>query len=147
MVALNRHTGKVIWNKQIADYQAGYSATAAPMVVKGKVIYGNSGGEFGIVGAVEARDVNTGELVWRRPTIEGHMGTLNGKDNGLTGKTNANWTGDLWQTGGGATWLGGTYDPETDLLFFGTGNPAPRSEERRAGKQCVSTCRSRRAPY
>src|SRR3546814_9792645 len=89
MVALNRHTGKVIWNKQIADYQAGYSATAAPMVVKGKVIYGNSGGEFGIVGAVEARDVNTGELVWRRPTIEGHMGTLNGKDNGLTGKTNA----------------------------------------------------------
>src|SRR3546814_16606263 len=76
MVALNRHTGKVIWNKQIADYQAGYSATTAPMVVKGKVIYGNSGGEFGIVGAVEARDVNTGELVWRRPTIEGHMGTL-----------------------------------------------------------------------
>src|SRR3546814_7800562 len=72
MVALNRHTGKVIWNKQIADYQAGYSATAAPMVVKGKVIYGNSGGEFGFVGAVEARDVNTGELVWRRPTIEGH---------------------------------------------------------------------------
>src|SRR3546814_19764767 len=88
MVALNRHTGKVIWNKQIADYQAGYSATAAPMVVKGKVIYGNSGGEFGIVGAVEARDVNTGELVWTRPTIEGHMGTPKGKDNGLTAKNN-----------------------------------------------------------
>lgn len=133
MVALNRHTGKVIWNKQIADYQAGYSATAAPMVVKGKVIYGNSGGEFGIVGAVEARDVNTGELVWRRPTIEGHMGSLNGKDNGITGKTNASWTGDLWKTGGGATWLGGTYDPETNLLFFGTGNPAPWNSHLRPG--------------
>ena len=133
MVALNRHTGKVIWNKQIADYQAGYSATAAPMVVKGKVIYGNSGGEFGITGAVEARDVNTGELVWRRPTIEGNMGTLNGKDNGITGKTNASWTGDLWKTGGGATWLGGTYDPETNLLFFGTGNPAPWNSHLRPG--------------
>ena len=133
MVALNRHTGKVIWNKQTADYQAGYSATAAPMVVKGKVIYGNSGGEFGITGAVEARDVNTGELIWRRPTVEGNMGTLNGKDNGITGKTNASWTGDLWKTGGGATWLGGTYDPETNLLFFGTGNPAPWNSHLRKG--------------
>jgi alcohol dehydrogenase (cytochrome c) len=133
MVALNRHTGKVIWNKQIADYQAGYSATAAPMIVKGKVIYGNSGGEFGVTGAVEARDVNTGELVWRRPTIEGNMGTLNGKDNGITGKTNASWPGDLWKTGGGATWLGGTYDPETNLLFFGTGNPAPWNSHLRPG--------------
>ncbi|MCP1469737.1 alcohol dehydrogenase (cytochrome c) [Sphingobium sp. OAS761] len=133
MVALNRHTGKVVWNKQIADYQAGYSATAAPMVVKGKVIYGNSGGEFGITGAVEARDVNTGELIWRRPTIEGNMGTLNGKDNGITGKTNASWPGDLWKTGGGATWLGGTYDPETNLLFFGTGNPAPWNSHLRPG--------------
>lgn len=133
MVALNRHTGKVVWNKQIADYQAGYSATAAPMIVKGKVIYGNSGGEFGVTGAVEARDVNTGELVWRRPTIEGNMGTLNGKDNGITGKTNASWAGDLWKTGGGATWLGGTYDPETNLLFFGTGNPAPWNSHLRPG--------------
>ncbi|KXU29669.1 dehydrogenase [Sphingobium sp. 22B] len=133
MVALNRHTGKVIWNKQTADYQAGYSATAAPMIVKGKVIYGNSGGEFGITGAVEARDVNTGELIWRRPTIEGNMGTLNGKDNGITGKTNASWQGDLWKTGGGATWLGGTYDPETNLLFFGTGNPAPWNSHLRPG--------------
>src|SRR3546814_13458703 len=74
MVALNRHTGKVIWNKQIADYQAGYSATAAPMVVKGKVIYGNSGGESGIVGAVEARDVTPGRLVRRPPTNAGQLG-------------------------------------------------------------------------
>ena len=133
LVALNRHTGKVVWNKQIADYQAGYSATAAPLIVKGMVITGNSGGEFGIVGAVEARDVNTGELIWRRPTIEGNMGTLRGKDNGITGKTNASWPGDLWKTGGGATWLGGTYDPETNLIYFGTGNPAPWNSHLRKG--------------
>ena len=133
MVALNRETGKVVWNKKLADYAAGYSATAAPIIVKGKVIYGNSGGEFGITGAVEARDVETGELVWSRPTIEGNMGTLNGKDNGITGKTNATWPGDLYKTGGGATWLGGTYDPETNLLYFGTGNPAPWNSHLRPG--------------
>lgn len=133
LVALNRNTGKVVWNKQIADYQAGYSATAAPLIVKGMVITGNSGGEFGVVGAVEARDVNTGELIWHRPVVEGNMGTLRGKDNGITGKLNASWEGDLWKTGGGATWLGGTYDPETNLLFFGTGNPAPWNSNLRKG--------------
>jgi alcohol dehydrogenase (cytochrome c) len=97
------------------------------------VITGNSGGEFGIVGAVEARDVNTGELIWHRPVVEGHMGTLRGKDNGITGKLNATWEGDQWKTGGGATWLGGTYDPETNLLFFGTGNPAPWNSHLRKG--------------
>lgn len=133
LVALNRHTGKVVWNKQIADYKAGYSATAAPLIVKGMVITGNSGGEFGIVGAVEARDVDTGELIWHRPVIEGNMGTLRGKDNGITGKLNATWQGDLYKTGGGATWLGGTYDPETNLLYFGTGNPAPWNSHLRPG--------------
>ncbi|MEZ5681795.1 MAG: methanol/ethanol family PQQ-dependent dehydrogenase [Erythrobacter sp.] len=133
LVALNRETGKVIWNKEIADYKAGYSATAAPLIVKNMVITGNSGGEFGAVGAVEARNVDTGELIWRRPVIEGHMGTLKGQDNGITGKTNASWQGDLWKTGGGATWLGGTYDPGTNLVFFGTGNPAPWNSHLRPG--------------
>ena len=138
LVALNRLTGKVIWNKQIADYKEGYSATAAPLIVNGMVITGNSGGEFGVVGAVDARDVNTGELIWHRPVIEGHMGTLNGKDNGITGKLNASWQGDQWKTGGGATWLGGTYDPETNLLFFGTGNPAPWNSHLRPGDNLYS---------
>ena len=133
LVALNRHTGKVIWNKTTADYQAGYSATAAPLIVKDMVITGNSGGEFGIVGRVQARNVETGELIWDRPTIEGNMGTLNGKDNGLTGKLNATWQGDQYKTGGGATWLGGTYDPETNLLYFGTGNPGPWNSHMRPG--------------
>ena len=133
LIALNRHTGKVIWNKTIADYQAGYSATAAPMIVKDMVIYGNSGGEFGIVGRAEACDVNTGELIWSRPTVEGNMGTLHGQDNGITGKLNATWPGDMWKTGGGATWLGGTYDPGTNLIYMGTGNPGPWNSNMRPG--------------
>ena len=133
LVALNRKTGKVIWNKMTADYKAGYSATAAPIIVNNLVITGNSGGEFGAVGEVQARNVDTGEVVWTRPVIEGHMGTLNGADNGITGKTNATWEGDLWKTGGGATWLGGTYDPDTNLVFFGTGNPAPWNSHLRPG--------------
>ncbi|KAA0680399.1 methanol/ethanol family PQQ-dependent dehydrogenase [Roseomonas genomospecies 6] len=133
LVALNKDTGKVVWSKKIEDYKAGYSATSAPLIVDGKIITGNSGGEFGIIGMVEARDAETGELVWQRPTIEGNMGTLNGKESTMTGVMNASWQGDLYKTGGGATWLGGTYDPETKTLFFGTGNPAPWNSHLRPG--------------
>lgn len=133
LVALNRRTGKVVWNKTLGDYASGYSFTAAPLIVKGKIIYGNSGGEFGIVGKVEARDVNTGELVWSRPTVEGNVGQLNGKPSSMTGKLNASWPGDTYKNGGGATWLGGTYDPDTNLLYFGTGNPGPWNSNLRPG--------------
>ncbi|UTH43615.1 PQQ-dependent methanol/ethanol family dehydrogenase [Loktanella salsilacus] len=125
MVALNRKTGDVVWNQKIADYKAGYSYTAAPIIVNGLVITGNSGGEFGIVGEVQARNAETGEIVWTRPMIEGHMGTLNGEESTMTGELNATWPGDMWKTGGGATWLGGSYDIETDTLVFGAGNPSP----------------------
>ncbi len=125
IVALNAKTGDVVWNKKIAEYKEGYSYTAAPLIVNGLVITGNSGGEFGIVGEVQARDAETGDLVWTRPVIEGHMGTLNGEESTMTGTLNATWPGDMWKTGGGATWLGGSYDAETDTLVFGTGNPAP----------------------
>ena len=125
IVALDAKTGKVAWRKKIADYKAGYSYTSAPLIVNGLVITGNSGGEFGIVGEVQARDAETGDLVWSRPVIEGHMGTLNGKESTMTGTLNATWPGDLWKTGGGATWLGGSYDADTDTIVFGAGNPAP----------------------
>ncbi|MCE8536977.1 PQQ-dependent methanol/ethanol family dehydrogenase [Ruegeria pomeroyi] len=125
IVALDLKTGDVVWNKKIADYKAGYSYTAAPLIVKGLVITGNSGGEFGIVGEVQARDAETGEMVWTRPVIEGHMGTFKGEESTMTGTLNATWPGDMWKTGGGATWLGGSYDAETDTLVFGAGNPAP----------------------
>ncbi len=139
IVALNQETGKVVWKEKIDNFKDGYSNTAAPIIVKGKVITGVSGGEFGIIGRVEARDAKTGKVVWIRPTVEGHMGTLNGKDNGITGKTNATWPGDLWKTGGAATWNGGTYDPEVDLIFFGTGNPAPWNAHMRPGDNLYST--------
>lgn len=125
IIALDRKTGKVKWNKKIANYKEGYSYTAAPLIVDGMVITGNSGGEFGIVGEVQARDAETGELIWTRPTIEGNMGTYKGKPSTMTGKLNASWPGDMWKTGGGATWLGGSYDKSTDTIIFGAGNPAP----------------------
>ncbi len=138
LVALDAKTGKVVWSKKIDDFQAGFSYTAAPLIVPSKahgplIINGVSGGEFGVVGRVEARKVDDGEVVWSRPTIEGHMGTLNGKDSTMTGKKNETWPGDLWQTGGGATWLGGTYDPDTKLIFMGAGNPAPWNSHMRPG--------------
>ncbi|NIY73473.1 PQQ-dependent dehydrogenase, methanol/ethanol family [Marivivens donghaensis] len=134
IVALDLKTGDVVWNKKIADYKEGYSYTAAPLIVDGLVITGNSGGEFGIVGEVQARDAETGETVWTRPVIEGHMGTLNGEESTMTGTLNASWPGDMWKTGGGATWLGGSYDADTDTLVFGAGNPAPwNSHLRNAG--------------
>lgn len=139
LVALDQDTGKVVWKEKIGDYKAGYSSTAAPLIVKGKVILGVSGGEFGIVGRVDARDAKTGKLVWSRPTVEGHMGTLNGEDNGITGETNKTWTGDLWKTGGAATWAGGTYDPDTDTIMWGTGNPAPWNAHMRPGDNLYST--------
>lgn len=139
LVALNKDTGKVVWRKKMEDFQAGYSNTAAPLIVKGKVIVGNSGGEFGIVGAVKAYDAESGEEIWYRPTIEGNMGRLNGKESTMTGKLNASWPGDMWKNGGGGTWLGGTYDPELDLLFFGTGNPAPWNSWLRPGDNLYSS--------
>jgi len=141
LVALDRKTGKVKWKKKLGNYKAGYSITAAPMIVDGKVISGVSGGEFGIIGKVEARDAKTGDLVWSRPTIEGHMGQLNGKESTMTGKKNATWPGDMWKYGGGATWLGGTYDPDTKTIFYGTGNPAPWNSHLRPGDNLYTTSR------
>ena len=143
LVALDQATGKVVWRSKIDDYKAGYSFTAAPLIVKDMVVTGLSGGEFGVIGRVEARDAKTGELRWSRPTVEGHMGYLweNGeqKENGISGTTNASWPGDLWKTGGAAPWLGGTYDVETGLIFYGTGNPAPWNAHLRPGDNLYST--------
>ena len=143
LVALDQNTGKVVWKEKIDDYQAGYSNTAAPIIAKGLILTGVSGGEFGIVGRVEARDAKTGKMVWSRPTVEGHMGYKfdaagNKMENGVSGTTNATWQGDLWKTGGAATWLGGSYDAKTGLAYFGTGNPAPWNSHLRPGDNLYS---------
>jgi len=138
LIALNQATGKVVWKEAMADYKAGYSYTAAPVIVKNLVVTGIAGGEFGVVGHVDARDAATGKLVWTRPTVEGHMGYLNGKEHGITGVLNATWSGDLWQTGGAAPWLSATYDPELNLIYFGTGQPAPWNSYTRLGDNLYS---------
>ncbi len=146
LVALNKDTGKVVWKKTVADYKAGYSITAAPLIVKGKLITGVSGGEFGVVGKIEAYNPKNGELLWTRPTVEGHMGYVykDGKkvEAGISGgEAGKSWPGDLWKTGGAATWLGGYYDPDTDSLLFGTGNPSPWNSHLRPGDNLFSSSR------
>ncbi len=143
IVALNQDTGAVVWKEKIDDYAAGYSASAAPLIAGGLLLTGVSGGEFGVIGRVEARDPKTGKMVWTRPTVEGHMGYKyeGGKaiENGISGTTNATWPGDLWKAGGATTWLGGSYDPTTGLAYFGTGNPAPWNSHLRPGDNLFST--------
>lgn len=143
IVALDQATGDVVWKEKIDDYAAGYSATAAPIIANGLLLTGVSGGEFGVVGRVEARDPKTGKMVWTRPTVEGHMGYTWDKagvkhENGISGTQGKSWPGDLWKTGGAATWLGGTYDPKTGLAYFGTGNPAPWNSHLRQGDNLFS---------
>ncbi len=138
LVALDQDTGKVVWREKIDDYAAGYSQTAAPLIAEGLLLTGVSGGEFGVVGRVEARDPKTGKMVWSRPVVEGHMGYKDGKENGITGTTNATWPGETWKTGGAATWLGGTYDAKTGLAYFGTGNPGPWNSHVRKGDNLYS---------
>jgi alcohol dehydrogenase (cytochrome c) len=139
LVALDQTTGKVVWRDKIDDYAAGYSYSAAPLIADGLLLTGVSGGEFGVVGRVEARDPKTGKMVWSRPVVEGHMGYKDGKENGISGTTNATWPGDTWKSGGAATWLGGTYDAKTGLAYFGTGNPGPWNSHLRKGDNLYST--------
>ena len=143
IVALDQNTGKVVWKETVEDYKAGYSMSAAPLIVNGLVITGISGGEFGIVGRVEARDAKTGKMVWSRPTVEGYMGYTydeagNKIENGISGTTNATWPGEMWKSGGAATWLGGTYDAKTGLIYFGAGNPGPWNSHTRQGDNLFS---------
>jgi len=143
LVALNKDTGRVVWRERIDDYKAGYSMTAAPQIVKGKLITGVSGGEFGGMGRVEARDPPPGKMIWMRPVVEGHMGYTYDKDgkaieNGVSGTVNATWPGDLWKTGGAATWQAAYYDPDVNLIFMGTGNPAPWNSWLRPGDNLYS---------
>lgn len=143
IVALNKDTGKVVWKEKIDEFTHGYSNSAAPLIVNGKVITGVSGSEFGVRGRVEARDARTGRMLWSRPTVEGNMGYRyddkgNRIDNGISGTTNATWPGDLWKYGGAAPWNNVTYDPETNLIFVGTGNPGPWNSHMRPGDNLFS---------
>ena len=126
LVALDAKTGKELWKVKQGDYKQGMTLTAAPLVIKDKVISGISGGEFGVRGFLTANDINTGERVWR-------MYSTGPEDEvGFPGSLET-WKGDEWKRGGGTTWGWYTYDPELDLLYYGTGNPGSWNPDQRPG--------------
>ncbi len=114
LVALNANDGTVVWQTFMASPSDGYTISAAPLVVGHSVIVGVSGGDFGIRGFLAAYDVATGKQQWKFYTIPGP---------GEFG--HETWKNDAWRTGGGGTWATGSYDPATDLLYWGVGNPGP----------------------
>jgi alcohol dehydrogenase (cytochrome c) len=130
VVAVDARSGHEVWKTEIYDYTAagGYAAPGAPLVVKDKLIVGMAGGERGVSGFLDAYDTKTGQRIWRFNTIpqpgEPNFGT---------------WAGDSWKTGGVTTWNNGSYDPETNTLFWGTSNPWPDyNDDFRAGDNLYS---------
>lgn len=122
LIALDAPTGKVVWEQKLEDYHTGYYSTMAPLIVRGKVLAGVSGGEFGVRGFVAAFDAETGSPAWKTYTIPGPG------DKGAD-----TWPGDTWKRGGGATWMTGTYDPDTNLVFWGVGNASQWFGDQRPG--------------
>jgi alcohol dehydrogenase (cytochrome c) len=115
LVSLDIATGTVLFDVALEDYQKGYSATVAPLAVKDKIIVGIAGAEYGIRGFIDAYDAQSGKRVWRFYTV-----AKPGEPGGNT------WPqGDAYLRGGGSIWVTGTYDPQQNLVFYGTGNPGP----------------------
>ena len=113
LIAVDAKSGRPLWRKVIAPATAGYSMTLAPLVVKDKVIVGTAGGEFGIRGFLAAYEVATGEQAWKFNTVP------------LPGEAGHDTWGEGWKNGGASIWVTGSYDPETNLTFWGVGNPGP----------------------
>ncbi len=131
LAALDRKTGKVIWQAQTVDRDQPYTITGAPRIVKGKVIIGNGGAEFGVRGYVSAYDARTGKLAWRFYTVPGDPSKpFESPEMESAAKT---WKGEWWKYGGGGTaWDSFAYDAELDLLYVGTGNGSPWNQEIRS---------------
>lgn len=123
LIAIDTKTGALNWNVQVAKPEAGYAMSVAPLVIKDKVIIGTAGGEYGIRGFIAAHDAKTGKEAWRFYTIPGP---------GEPGHETWPAGTDAWEHGGASIWVTGSYDPETNLTFWGVGNPGPdwNSDER-----------------
>jgi alcohol dehydrogenase (cytochrome c) len=140
VVAVDANDGHEVWRTKVGDINLGETFTAAPLAVKDKVIVGNAGGEMGVRGYVAALDVNTGKELWRAyntgPDADVKIGSKfhafyakdQGKDLGVT-----TWGADQWKIGGATVWGWLSYDPETNLFFYGTGNPGPWNPDARPG--------------
>jgi methanol dehydrogenase (cytochrome c) subunit 1 len=140
VVALNAETGEVFWKVENSDIKVGSTLTIAPYVVKDLVIVGSSGAELGVRGYATAYDVKTGAQVWRKyatgPDEDIGIGDDFNKDNpqyGQKGLGTATWEGDAWKIGGGTNWGWYAYDPDLNLLYYGSGNPSPWNETMRPG--------------
>jgi alcohol dehydrogenase (cytochrome c) len=116
LLAFDRASGRILWDTVLADYKVGYSATLAPLVIDGKVIVGISGGEYPTKGFLDAYDPATGARLWRFSTIP---------NPGASGSETWPPSADVLSRGGGGTWMTGSYDPDLNLLYWGTGNPNP----------------------
>ena len=133
LVAIDARTGKEAWSVLTIDKSKHYSITSAPRVANGKVLIGESGGEYGVRGYVSAYDAQTGKLDWRFYTVPGNP--KDGFENAAMQKAAATWSGQWWKLGGGGTvWDAILYDPRTDLVYFGTGNGSPWNDRYRDPK-------------
>jgi PQQ-dependent dehydrogenase (methanol/ethanol family) len=140
LVALDAKDGKVVWSVKNGDAGKGETGTSAPMIVKDKVYVGISGGEFGVRGSLTAYNIKDGKQVWRGysmgpdsdtlmdPQKTTHLGKPVGKDSGIN-----TWQGDQWKIGGGTTWGWYAYDPELNLIYYGSGNPSTWNPKQRPG--------------
>jgi alcohol dehydrogenase (cytochrome c) len=130
VVAVDAKNGHQLWNTKVADPSAGYAITHAPLVVKDKVIVGTAGGEYGIRGFLAAYDVHSGKEAWRFNNIPGP-----GE------KGHETWAGDSWKHGGASVWVTGSYDPDSNLTYWGIGNPGPDwNADLRLGDNLYTDC-------
>jgi alcohol dehydrogenase (cytochrome c) len=140
LIALDAKSGKLVWSVKNGDPSKGQTSTAAPHVFKDKVLVGIAGGEFGVRGHITAYNVADGKQVWRGysmgpdtdtlidPEKTTHLGKPVGKDSGIN-----TWEGEQWKTGGGTTWGWYSYDPELNLVYYGSGNPSTWNPKQRPG--------------
>jgi len=133
LVALDAATGKPVWEQLTIDKNWRYTITGAPRIVRGKVLIGNGGGEFGVRGYVSAYDAETGKLAWRFYTVPGDPSQP--FESPILEKSSKTWSGEWWKNGGGGTvWDAIVYDPELDLLYIGVGNGGPWNGKYRSPK-------------
>jgi PQQ-dependent dehydrogenase (methanol/ethanol family) len=135
-VAVDANTGRELWKTQIADLGQGETTPMAPFIAKGRVLVGPSGGEFGIYGWVKALDLASGRILWTAHNM-GPDSLMIVRPGTFTGGANlgvSTWSGDSWRRGGAPVWGWISYDPQLDLLYFGTGNPGPYNTEQRPGE-------------
>ncbi|HWG53102.1 MAG TPA: PQQ-dependent dehydrogenase, methanol/ethanol family [Gemmatimonadaceae bacterium] len=145
-VAVNATTGKLVWRTTLGDPNTGETITMAPIIADGKVIVGDSGGEMGVWGWIAGLDLKSGKLLWRArstgadkdvligPNFKPYYGWMQGKDLGLT-----SWRGQQWKIGGSAVWGWISYDPELNLIYYGTSNPGVWNPDMRPGDNLWST--------